>query len=343
MFEAVITLCLELAGTPCRDQLLPGYEAPTRAACMAALRARSPDPVPQAVSAPDCRPAGPALAFDEVAPGVFVHMGRIAEPDGRNLGDVSNIGFVIGAESVAVIDSGGARWIGEGVWRAIRSRTGKPVSHVILTHMHPDHVLGAAALAQGGAVVVGHAGLSRALADRRDSYLLSLRRAMGEAAFLGTEVAPVGETVAGEARIDLGGRVLDLRAWPVAHSGTDVTVLDRESGILFTGDLVFHRHAPALDGSVLGWRKVLRDLTGLEATRIVPGHGGPVLAWPEHAGDLRRYLEVLETDTRAAIAAGARLGEAIGHVAAGEAARWQLFDTYNPRNATVAYTELEWD
>jgi hypothetical protein len=23
--------------------------------------------------------------------------------------------------------------------------------------------------------------------------------------------------------------------------------------------------------------------------------------------------------------------------------RWQLFDDYNPRNATVAYSELEWE
>ena len=48
-------------------------------------------------------------------------------------------------------------------------------------------------------------------------------------------------------------------------------------------------------------------------------------------------------DVSAAIAAGERLGQAIPHVAASESGRWRLFDTFNPRNATQAFTELEWE
>lgn len=344
MFEAVILICLSLSGDICRNQLIPGYESPTRAACVAALAKRPPQ---RAVSVPSgdpaCRPVGAALTFQEIAPGVFAHLGAIEEPDPGNLGDVANIGFVIGADSVAVIDSGSARWIGEAVWRAIRARTTKPVSHVILTHMHPDHVLGASALADAGAKVVGHAGLARALADRQENYRESLARLIGAAGFLGTGIAPVTVSVADRMDIDLGGRVLELQAWPMAHTGTDVTVLDRASGTLFTGDLVFHRHTPALDGQLLGWRAVLDELVAIDATQIVPGHGGPVLPWPQGADDMLRYLATLETDTRAAVVAGERLGEAVDHIAASEAPYWQLFDAFNPRNATVAFTELEWE
>lgn len=342
MFEAVLTLCMSLAGAPCRDQLLPGYEAPTQAACLEALQAHPPELAAQ-TGDPTCQPTGPVLHFDEVAPGVFVHMGEIAEPDDANLGDVANIGFVIGADSVAVIDTGSARWIGEGIWRAIRSRTDKPISHVILTHMHPDHVLGASPLVQGGALAVGHVNLNRALADRQANYLESLEQLIGAGSFLGTEAVQIEQTVSQTAEIDLGGRVLDLRAWPMAHTGNDLTVLDRDSGILFTGDLVFHRHTPALDGALLGWQAVLDEMIALGASRIVPGHGGPILPWPVSASDMQRYLKALESDTRAAIASGERLGEAITHIADSEAKQWQLFDAYNPRNATVAFTELEWE
>ncbi|MEO0386913.1 MAG: MBL fold metallo-hydrolase, partial [Pseudomonadota bacterium] len=173
MFEAVIAICAGLAGEICRDQLVPGYAATDRAACEALLAARPPD------VAADCKPAGPVLSTEEVAPGVFVHMGAVAEPDGANLGDVANLGFVIGQDSVAVIDAGSAAWLGEALWRAIRAETAKPVSHLILTHHHPDHAFGAGLFAAAGAEIVAPQGFTRALADRQANYVESLERLIG--------------------------------------------------------------------------------------------------------------------------------------------------------------------
>ena len=347
MFEAILTLCLSSAPDICRDRLLPGYQTPTEAACHAALQ---DDPPGSGVSeggliasGPDCRKATPALDVVEVAPGVYAHEGRIEEPDAENLGDVGNAGFVIGGSGVAVIDTGAAPWMGEALWRAIRARTDLPVRHVILTHMHPDHVFGIGVFVRAGARVWGHAGLWRALADRQANYLESLRASVGAGAFVDASVPAIIDPVSDRAQIDLGGRVLELRAWPVAHTGNDLTVLDRPTRTLFAGDLVFEGHIPTLDGSLRGWRAVLADLRGMEVTRVVPGHGGPSLPWPGGAEPLARYLEVLERDTRAALDAGARLSEAVETVAQGEAAQWALFDAYNPRNVTVAFTELEWE
>jgi hypothetical protein len=75
---------------------------------------------------------------------------------------------------------------------------------------------------------------------------------------------------------------------------------------------------------------------------VVPGHG-PVSAWPEALDDERRYLETLAADTRTMIAAGKTLAAAADTAAASERSRWQLFDDYNPRNATAAYSEIEWE
>ncbi|TDX29755.1 quinoprotein relay system zinc metallohydrolase 2 [Rhodovulum visakhapatnamense] len=346
MFEAVVTLCLALSREMCREVALPGIWAAKVEDCRAALAAVSGvtgGPELVADGPPRCREAGPELAFDEIAPGVLVHRGEVAEADRGNLGDIANIAVVIGTRSVAVIDSGSARWIGEAVWRAIRARTALPVSHVILTHVHPDHVFGATALTEAGAMVVAHAGLARALADRQAGYLDSLGRLIGPAALIGTVPPPVGRAVSGEAEIDLGGRVLRLRAWPPAHSGTDVTVLDSASGVLFAGDLVFDGHLPALDGTVRGWAAVLEEMRQDGASLVVPGHGGPVLPWPAGGAATARYLEVLARDARAAVAKGERLGDAVGHIAAEERGRWRLFDAFNARNATVAFTEMEWE
>jgi quinoprotein relay system zinc metallohydrolase 2 len=347
MFEAILTLCLAASPETCRDRLLPGYAHPSGAACRAALRDDPPEtgaiPDHLIASGPTCRAAAAALDMVEVAPGVFAHEGRIAEADAQNRGDVSNPAFVIGETSVAVIDTGTAPWIGEALWRAIRARTDLPVGHVILTHMHPDHVFGAGVFERLGARIWGHAELPRALADRQAGYLESLRAEIGNAAFVDVSIPRLTDTVGDRAGIDLGGRMLALRAWPVAHTGNDLTVTDRATRTLFAGDLVFDRHAPALDGSLRGWRAVLADLQGMEVARVVPGHGDASLPWPEGAEPLARYLEVLERDTRAALDAGARLSDAVRSVARDESAQWQLFEVYNPRNVTVAFTELEWE
>ncbi|MBP1807431.1 quinoprotein relay system zinc metallohydrolase 2 [Rubellimicrobium aerolatum] len=284
----------------------------------------------------------PAMEFEEVAPGLFVHRGAVALADAANGGDIGNTVIVVGAEAVAVIDPGGSRVLGEAVVAAVRGLTDRPIRFAILTHGHPDHVLGATALADAGAEVVAPAGLAEGLALRATPYLEQGARQVG-AAFLGSEVPEVDRDVTDMEVLDLGGREIELRAWPVAHSGADLTVLDRATGTLVAGDVVVEGHLPTLDGSLAGWLGVLDALEGSEATRVVPGHGGPVLPWPEAAGPVRRYLGVLGADVRALLAEGATLGEAAAVAAAGERGAWTLFDEHNPRNATVAYTELEWE
>lgn len=335
MFEAMVMLCAGLAGEPpCRAALVPGYEARSQAACEARLAAAP-------VTGAKCRSAGAPLEVFEVAPGVFVHRGDVALPDATNRGDTANLGFVVGQTGVAVIDSGSAAWIGEALWRAIRLRTDLPVRYVVLTHVHPDHLLGTRVFS--GAEIVGHAALPLALAARQQTYLQRFEALIGAAAFLGTALPGQMRGVEDRSELDLGGRVLELRAWPQAHSGTDLTVLDRTTGTLFAGDLLFDRHVPTLDGSLRGWQRVLGEMSGVKARRVVPGHGGPVLDWPEGAAPVLRYLDVLARDAAAAVAAGERLSEAVTHVAGEEARRWELFGAFNPRNATVAFTELEWE
>ncbi|PJI38318.1 MAG: MBL fold metallo-hydrolase [Rhizobium sp.] len=354
MFEAFVTICLLASVDPqgtaaaqeaCRTALLPGHAAASKTDCEAQVFASPPAWLSKSsADKPFCaeRPRS-RLAFTEVMPGLFVHRGAIAEPDATNAGDVANIAFIIGDDSIAVIDSGGSRQVGEQVYLAIREHSDLPISHLILTHMHPDHVFGAEALREAGAVVVGQQNLPRALADRAGSYETSFGRLIGAQAFLGSRIIAPDRNAAPSETIDLGDRVLELRSWPTAHTGTDLTVLDRTSRVLIAGDLLFDEYAPALDGSLKGWRAVMGEMMLMPASQVVPGHGGPILAWPEAAAPQSRYLGVLEADTRVALKDGLTLGAAIKVIARSEAGHWQLFDLHNPRNATVAYTELEWE
>jgi quinoprotein relay system zinc metallohydrolase 2 len=281
--------------------------------------------------------------IEQVASGDFVHLGKIAMTTPQNAGDIANLGVIVGRDAVAVVDTGGSVAVGNALRAAIRRITSKPVRYVINTHEHPDHVFGNAAFGTG-ATFVGHHNLPTELQKRGEFYLHSFRDALGADAIAQVRIIPPSLLVNNEMTLNLGDRPLLLTAWsPAAHTDCDLTVLDRSTGILYAGDLVFLQHIPVVDGSLRGWLSLLPRLAKIPAKMVVPGHGRLVAAWPQALDDERRYLGILADDARRLIVAGVPMARAVPEIGQSERKRWSLFDDYNPRNATVAFSELEWE
>jgi quinoprotein relay system zinc metallohydrolase 2 len=284
-----------------------------------------------------------ALVVKEIAPGVFAHEGVIELETQANEGAIANVGFIVGDDAVAVIDTGGSVREGHRLAAAIAGVTDKPIRYVINTHVHPDHLFGNAAFAQPGVTFVGHANLPRALAARGAFYLASFRRILGEALIDEVRIISPDRTVADETVIDLGHRQIVLKAWPPAHTDCDLTVFDENTATLFSGDLVFLQHVPVVDGSVLGFLRIADKLATIPAKQVVPGHGSLVADWPQALAAERAYLERLVKDLRGMIKAGDDVGAAAEKAGQSEKPKWQLFEDYNPRNATAGFAELEWE
>lgn len=283
-----------------------------------------------------------SLSVVEIAPGIFVHNGVQQDASPANDDAIANIGFIVGKEAVAVIDPGGSYREGAELRAAIRDRTALPIRYVIMTHVHPDHIFGAAAFRNDHPDFIGHARLPGALAERGAYYLRRLHEAIGSEAD-GSEVVPPNLLVSDRLKLDLGSRRLVVWAHGPAHTDSDLTIFDEKTSTFWLADLLFVDRIPVIDGSLVGWLSELQKMTAIAAARAVPGHGPVSVPWPQAAERERRYLEAVARDTRAAIKAGIDIADAYRHVAQSERGHWLLFDDYHPRNVTAAYKELEWE
>ena len=288
--------------------------------------------------------AAAPLHLEQVAPGVYVHIGQHKDFDDAYDGDFANIGFVIGRDAVAVIDTGGSYAVGMALKEALRNITRLPIRYVINTHGHPDHVFGNAAFMDSGTPpqFIGHARLPQAMAARGDLYLRNLKQQLGSGAEK-SRLIPPSATVGQRLVLDLGGRRLELTAWPNAHTNHDLTVFDAASGTLWTGDLLFIERTPSIDGDVQGWLAAIDALQKIQARATVPGHG-PVTRDKNGAlARQRSYLMTLLHDVRASIRQGADMTSTMATAAASERTRWRLFEVVNRRNVNLLYPALEWE
>ncbi len=278
----------------------------------------------------------------EIAEGIFVHQGVHVEIDHENHADVANIGFIVGDECVAVIDTGGSIANGLKLRELIKTKTDKQICYVINTHVHFDHVLGNHAFKQDNPKYVGHKNLADALLQNREFFLEEFAADLGENPTVDHIIGPevlVEDTM----EIDLGNRKLLLTAHSKAHTTTDLTILDQKTNILWTGDLLFMERVPVIDSSLKPWFAVMEGMHKHEYKLVVPGHGPTSASWPEAMEPQQQYFKVLIDETRQAIADGVFLGDALTKVAQSEKDNWVLFENLNQRAVSRAYQELEWE
>jgi len=205
------------------------------------------------------------------APGVFV---LVAQP--ANV----NIGLVVGGEACVLIDSGSSPAQGRELRARVAHVTDRPLTHVVVTHAHWDHLDGLAAF--DDLITIGHESL-RLEGEHPNARIEEL-------------VLP-NSPMALIRGIDLGGRWVELTHLGKAHTEGDLIVKvgplsspsaseppTRLSGrrpvLIFTGDLVEQGADPQLDpaGSVRNWPTVLDAVVGAadDATIFIPGHGDPL-------------------------------------------------------------------
>ncbi len=278
----------------------------------------------------------------EIAAGIYVHNGKHVGFDSPGHDDIANIGFIVGEKCVAVIDTGGSVKTGQALLAAIQKTTSLPICFVINTHIHFDHLLGNIVFRNDQVKFVGHRNLADEVISSRGFFLEQFRDDLGENPTEDSIIAP-NLLVDATLQLDLGKRLLTLKAWKTAHSHTDLSVYDSKTNTLWLSDLLFMQRIPALDGSLKNWLKITDELQKTTAECIVPGHGPVCAKAPMAFSDQNRYLDILLTQTRRKIAEGLFMEDIVDTVGSKEKLKWLLYEQHHKRNVTRAFSELEWE
>lgn len=243
----------------------------------------------------------------QIAEGTWLLEGSTDNFAKANGGNIVNTGFIVTDSGVVVIDSGPSKRYGEALRRAIAATTDKPVIQLLLTHHHPDHVLGNQAF---GDVPIGAlAGTTDLLRQQGEAMAENMYRMVGDW-MRGTEVVlPTQELKPG--LLEVGGHRLRLLSLS-GHTGADLAILDENTGVLFAGDLVFYERALTTPNSpgLEAWLKDLDTLQALPWKLIVPGHG-PVATDARPFAQMRDYLGWLDGLMRDGAAQGDDMAEMI--------------------------------
>ncbi|MEX5503056.1 quinoprotein relay system zinc metallohydrolase 1 [Pseudomonas putida] len=247
------------------------------------------------------------LAPRQIAEGTWLLEGSTDNFGKANGGNIANTAFIVTDSGVVVIDSGPSKRYGEALRQAIAATTDKPVLEVLLTHHHPDHVLGNQAFAD---VPIGAlAGTSDLLRQQGEAMAENMYRLVGDwmrgtEVVLPTQVLQPGIHEVGGYRL----RLLELGG----HTGADLAILDEKTGVLFAGDLVFYERALTTPNSpgLQVWQKDLDTLQALPWKLLVPGHG-PVASDARPFAQMRDYLGWLDGLMRDGAARGDDMAEMI--------------------------------
>lgn len=241
--EAEARAALERSGYPSLDPALPLFTTDSSVTAREGFRFR------------------PARLV-EMAPGVHVAQGY----------DFADIAFVVTADSVVAIDAGTTEANARAALAALRRVTTLPISHVILTHAHWDHIGGLAAFTGPGTRVIAQARFADELRIVNETGV-RFRYFFGGDGPRRYTAAP-DRLVSARETLTVGG--IELALYPVRGGETEDALLVHlpGRGVLFVGDAFMpYFGAPFLpEGSPEGFFEMLPLIRSLRPRLLVHGH-----------------------------------------------------------------------
>lgn len=219
--------------------------------------------------------AEPAMVPVKVASDSYFVQGLPEIGSAENQNFISNSGFVIGPTGVVVIDALGSPVLAGRLIGQIRTMTEKPVTAVIVTHYHADHIYGLQSFKDAGATILAQETAREYLnSDAAAERLAVSRVQIAPWIDAATRLVPADRWIAQNESLELAGLPVQIWQMGPAHTANDLAIYFPQQRVLFAGDLVFRGRIPFVgNADSRGWIAALDELLKLDAAVVVPGHG----------------------------------------------------------------------
>ncbi len=239
----------------------------------------------------------PPMEVQQVSPSAWFVQGLSALGTPENQNFISNAGFVITPKGVVVIDALGSPALATRLIAEIRKLTPLPITHVLVTHYHADHIYGLQVFKAQGAHIVAH----RAALIYLNSETARLRMEASREQLYPwidetTHLVPADEWIDGDQEFDMGGVRIQAKKVGPAHTPEDLAYYLPAEKVLFAGDLVFRSRIPFVgQADSQHWIASLDQLLAFDTNVIVPGHGPLSNEARKDMQQTRDYLVYLRT------------------------------------------------
>lgn len=232
----------------------------------------------------------------EVAPGVFGYV------QAGGVTGVSNGGLIVGDEDAIAVDALFVPSMTRKYVRALKRATRKPLTHLINTHHHIDHIGGNQFFEKSQ--IISHINAREEMArfgiplELLTRFIPAFAEEMKQLRLVLPQI-----TYAGEMILHQGQRRIELLYLGPAHTPGDTLIYLPEEKVLFAGDVAFHYVVPGpFDCHVSGWIRVCDRIADLDVETIVPGHGP--IGTKKELREMRDYLALLRRESRRSFQAG---------------------------------------
>lgn len=282
------------------------------------------------------------IVFKPVAPGVYAYVG---DTDGRTYENEAlnaNLGLVVTSAGALLIDSGASLKGAKQIAEAAKKVTVQPIKWVINTGGQDHRWLGNGFFKAQGAEIMAHANAEADMRTRGPEQLQANASVLKEKQD-GTEIVlPTRWLKDADTKLDMGGVVVEVVHRGGGHTPGDSMVWLPQSGVVFTGDVVYVDRILGLlpVSKTRTWVQSFEAMEALNPKVVVPGHGN-VTTLVQAQEDTGELLKALRAQMGKALEAGADLAAAVKGFDAAPFKHLKHADVWLPQLANRTYLEME--
>jgi len=239
-------------------------------------------------------PAGPNVAqIEKVKDNLFMITGG-----------GGNTAAYITANGVVLVDTKLANW-GQAILDKVRTVSDKPITHIINTHTHGDHV-GSNEFFAPSVEIVAQANTSANMAKMKNFATPETKHGMPD------------QTFTDKMTVLSGKEAIDLYYFGPGHTNGDAFVVFRELRTMHAGDIFASKGTPLLDMNNGGSGVKIGDTLAKAAAGIknvdtvIPGHAA-VMTWADFI-EFGEFNRAFLSATQAAIKAGKTADQAVAEL-----------------------------